>query len=79
MLAPWILASTEHVKLLDGVFGGSLGVTWTATSATIEVTTEDGRIPPLEPLQSDLEAAIPGFIDVDVVVSPAVEHDVLPR
>ena len=55
------------------------GVTWTAPSATIEVTTEDGRIPPLEPLQSDLEEAVPGFIDVDVVVSPAVEHDVLPR
>ncbi|MDZ8172005.1 TIGR00341 family protein [Microbacterium xanthum] len=54
-------------------------ITWTVTTATVDVTTEDGDIPPLEPLRQDLEAELPSFIEVDVVVSPAVEHVVLPR
>ncbi|MDZ8277042.1 TIGR00341 family protein [Microbacterium aquimaris] len=55
------------------------GITWTVTTATVDVSTEDGDIPPLEPLREDLEAQLPSFIEVDVVASPAVEYVVLPR
>ncbi len=49
-------------------------VEWSGTTATVDVTTDDGEIPPLDDLQAALATAIPGFVGVVVDVGQGVEY-----
>lgn len=48
-------------------------VTWSGLTATVDVTTDDGEVPPVDELKQSLEEAIPGFVGVVVDVGQGVE------
>lgn len=49
-------------------------VEWTGLSATLDVTTDDGTVPPIEDFKDALSTAIPSFVGVTVDVGQGVEH-----
>lgn len=49
------------------------GVDWSGTTATVEVTTDDGATPPIDDLRESLAAVIPSFIGVVIDVGQGVE------
>ena len=49
-------------------------VTWSGLTATVEVTTDDGRVPPVDNLQAALTTAIPSFVGVVMDVGQGVEY-----
>lgn len=48
-------------------------VAWSGLTATVEVTTDNGEVPPIDELKQSLQAAIPGFVGVVVDVGQGVE------
>jgi hypothetical protein len=51
-------------------------VQWSGVTATLDVTTDDGSVPPLEDLKQALATAIPSFVGVLLDVGQGVEHRV---
>ena len=49
-------------------------VAWSGLTATVEVTTDDGEVPPLDALQESLGEAIPGYVGVVVDVGQGSEY-----
>jgi hypothetical protein len=49
-------------------------VDWSGVSASLDVTTDDGSVPPIEDLQKALSTAIPSFVGVTIDVGQGVEH-----
>lgn len=52
------------------------GVDWSGSTATVEITTDDGTTPSLEDLQKALATAIPSYVGVVVDVGQGVEMPV---
>ncbi|MDY0910950.1 TIGR00341 family protein [Microbacterium sp. CFBP9034] len=48
-------------------------VTWSGATATVDVTTNDGEVPPVDELQKALSTAIPAFVGVVVDAGQGVE------
>lgn len=48
-------------------------VRWSATTATVDVTTTDGRTPPIDDLRDSLDDALPSFVGVVLDVGQGVE------
>lgn len=48
-------------------------VEWNGLTATVEVTTDDGEIPPIEGLEKSLAAVIPGYVGIVLDVGQGVE------
>jgi uncharacterized hydrophobic protein (TIGR00271 family) len=48
-------------------------VTWSGLNATVDVTTGDGQVPPIDELQKSLSTAIPSFVGVTVDVGQGTE------
>ncbi|GAA1993923.1 TIGR00341 family protein [Microbacterium pumilum] len=49
-------------------------VNWSGLSATVELTTDDGSVPPIDDLRDALSTAIPSYVGVTVDVGQGVEH-----
>jgi uncharacterized hydrophobic protein (TIGR00271 family) len=49
-------------------------VEWSGLTATLDVTTDDGAVPPVEDLKSTLSGAIPSFVGVVLDVGQGVEQ-----
>jgi uncharacterized hydrophobic protein (TIGR00271 family) len=49
-------------------------VDWSGLTATIAVTTDDGAVPSIDALRSELATAIPSYVGVVVDVGQGVEH-----
>jgi uncharacterized hydrophobic protein (TIGR00271 family) len=49
-------------------------VDWTGLSATLEITTDDGSVPPIDDLRSALSTAIPSYVALSIDVGQGVEH-----
>ena len=49
-------------------------VEWSGLQATIDVTTDDGTVPPIAELQQALHGAIPNYVGVIVDVGLGIEH-----
>ncbi|MGZ8804997.1 MAG: TIGR00341 family protein [Microbacterium sp.] len=75
-LARWSVAIQETaVTWLQDEEGARVyDVEWSGTTATIDVLTDDGSIPPVEDLQEKLSTAIPSFVGVVVDVGQGVEY-----
>jgi uncharacterized hydrophobic protein (TIGR00271 family) len=48
-------------------------VEWTGLTATVDITTDDGSVPPTDDLQTALSAALPSFVGVVLDVGQGVE------
>ncbi len=49
-------------------------VEWSGLTATLDITTDDGAVPPVDDLKSTLSAAIPSFVGVVLDVGQGVEQ-----
>ena len=49
-------------------------VQWSGIAATLDVTTDDGAVPPIEDLRDALSTALPGFVGLVVDVGQGVEY-----
>jgi len=49
-------------------------VEWSGFAATVDITTDDGEVPPIEDLQRALSTAIPSYVGVVIDVGQGVEH-----
>lgn len=49
-------------------------VQWTGLTATLDVTTDDGSVPPIEDLRTALSGAVPSFVGVVLDVGQGVEQ-----
>ncbi len=75
-LARWSAQIQETtVTWLDGQDGARVyGVQWSGLTATLDVTTDDGSVPPVDALQDALSTAIPSYVGVVVDVGQGVEY-----
>jgi uncharacterized hydrophobic protein (TIGR00271 family) len=75
-LARWSVAiqQTAVQWLQDDPGARVYEVEWSGTTATIDVLTDDGSIPPVEDLRDQLSTAIPSFVGVVVDVGQGVEY-----
>jgi uncharacterized membrane protein len=75
-LARWTVAIQQTaVTWLEDEQGARVyDVEWSGPTATLDVTTDDGAVPPIEDLRSALSTAIPGFVGVVVDVGQGVEY-----
>jgi hypothetical protein len=48
-------------------------VDWSGTTATVEVSTDDGTTPPIDELQKSIAKSVPSFVGVIVDVGQGVE------
>ena len=75
-LARWALTiqnvATDWLKGEDGA--RVYDVEWSGLTATLDITTDDGEVPPLDDLQQALSTAIPSFLGVVLDVGQGVEH-----
>ena len=74
-LARWSVAIQDAASqwLHDDDGARVYSVEWSGTTATVEVTTDDGATPPIDDLRESLATAIPSFIGVVVDVGQGVE------
>jgi len=74
-LARWSVAIQDAAThWLAGDDGSRVyGVEWSGTTATVEVTTDDGGTPAIDDLRDSLATAIPSFVGVVVDVGQGVE------
>jgi uncharacterized hydrophobic protein (TIGR00271 family) len=74
-LARWSVTiqetATDWLKDQDGA--RVYDVEWSGVTATVDVTTDDGTVPPIEDLQQSLSTAIPSFVGVVVDVGQGIE------
>ena len=49
-------------------------VQWSGLTATVDITTDDGEVPPIDDLQQALSTAIPSYVGVVIDVGQGVEH-----
>ncbi|WP_314508113.1 TIGR00341 family protein [uncultured Microbacterium sp.] len=49
-------------------------VEWSGLNATLDITTDDGQVPPLDDLQHSLSTAVPSFVGVVIDVGQGVEY-----
>jgi uncharacterized hydrophobic protein (TIGR00271 family) len=77
-LARWSVAIQETAVTWLSEQDGSrvYAVQWSGVTATLDVTTDDGSVPPLEDLKQALATAIPSFVGVLLDVGQGVEHRV---
>ena len=75
-LARWSLTIQETATdWLQGQDGARVyDVEWSGLTGTLDITTDDGMVPPIEDLRQDLSTVIPGYIGVIVDVGQGVEH-----
>lgn len=75
-LARWsVTLQTVATDWLRGEDGARVyDVEWSGLIATLDLTTEDGTVPPLDDLQRALSTAIPSFVGVVLDVGQGVEH-----
>ena len=75
-LARWSVTIQETaVAWLEDEPGARVyDVEWSGIAATLDVTTDDGAVPPIEDLRDALSTAIPGFVGVVVDVGQGVEY-----
>ena len=75
-LARWAVTiqdvATDWLKGEDGA--RVYDVEWSGVIATLDITTDDGEVPPLDDLQEALSTAIPSFLGVVLDVGQGVEH-----
>jgi hypothetical protein len=50
------------------------GLEWSGITATLDITTDDGEVPPIDDLQQALTTAVPSFLGVVIDVSQGIEH-----
>lgn len=74
-LARWSVAIQQTTAdwLEDSPGARVYDVEWNGLTATVEVTTDDGEIPPIEGLEKSLTAAIPGYVGIVLDVGQGVE------
>ena len=75
-LARWT-ATIEDVTadwLADDAGARVYAVTWSGVTATIDITTDDGEVPPIADLQDGLSTAIPAWVGVIVDVGQGHEY-----
>lgn len=74
-LARWSVAIQDAASqwLHDDDGARVYSVEWSGTTATVEVTTDDGATPPIDDFRDSLAAAIPSFVGVVVDVGQGVE------
>ena len=74
-LARWsVTIQTLTTQWLEGETDAQVyDVTWRGATATVDVTTADGRVPPIDELQKSLSTAIPDFIGVVLDVGQATD------
>ena len=75
-LAKWSVAIQETaVTWLDEQDGARVyDVEWSGLTATLDVTTDDGSVPPIEDYRQALATAVPSYVGVVVDVGQGVEH-----
>lgn len=64
--------ATDWLKGEDGA--RVYDVEWSGLTATLDITTDDGEVPPIDDLQQALSTAIPSFLGVVIDVGQGVEH-----
>jgi uncharacterized membrane protein len=64
--------ATDWLKGEDGA--RVYDVEWSGLTATLDITTDDGTVPPIDDLQQSLSTAIPSFLGVVIDVGQGVEH-----
>jgi uncharacterized hydrophobic protein (TIGR00271 family) len=77
-LARWSV-SIQHATtawLADEPGARVYDVDWNGLTATVDVTTEDGSVPPVDALREQLQAEIPSYVGVIVDVGQGVTHTV---
>ncbi|KRA23979.1 hypothetical protein ASD65_05750 [Microbacterium sp. Root61] len=74
--ARWsVTVQQETVRWLADVPGARVyNADWDGLSLTLNVTTEDGKLPPIDALQKQLSTAVPSFIGVVIDAGQAVEY-----
>jgi len=77
-LARWTVTIQETAVtwLKDEKGARVYDVGWSGSVATLDITTDDGSVPPIEDLKSALATAIPSYVGVVVDVGQGVEHTV---
>ncbi|MBB2974933.1 putative hydrophobic protein (TIGR00271 family) [Microbacterium endophyticum] len=70
-------SATEWLSEVDGARVG--GVKWTGLEATVRVATPDGTVPATSLLETELESALPEFVDVVVEVGVEATYRVSSR
>jgi uncharacterized hydrophobic protein (TIGR00271 family) len=75
-LARWsvVIQSAATDWLQDEEGARVYDVEWSGITATLDITTDDGAVPPVEDLKSTLSAAIPSFVGVVLDVGQGVEQ-----
>jgi len=75
-LAKWSVAIQETaVTWLDGQDGARVyDVGWSGLTATLDVTTDDGSVPPIEDYREALATVVPSYVGVVIDVGQGVEH-----
>jgi len=75
-LARWSVAiqDTAVTWLEDEPGARVYEVQWSGIAATLDVTTDDGAVPPIEDLRDALSTALPGFVGLVVDVGQGVEY-----
>ncbi|KJL45008.1 MULTISPECIES: TIGR00341 family protein [Microbacterium] len=74
-LARWSVSIQDAASdwLADDDGARVYGVDWSGTTATVEVTTDDGQTPPIDDFRDSLASVIPSFLGVVVDVGQGVE------
>jgi uncharacterized hydrophobic protein (TIGR00271 family) len=75
-LAKWSVAIQETaITWLDGQDGARVyDVEWSGLTATLDVTTDDGSVPPIEDYREALATVVPSYVGVVIDVGQGVEH-----
>ena len=75
-LAKWSVAIQETaVTWLDGQDGARVyDGEWSGLTATLDVTTDDGSVPPIEDYREALATVVPSYVGVVIDVGQGVEH-----
>lgn len=75
-LARWSVAIQQSaVTWLEDQKGARVyDIEWSGVTATLDVTTDDGSIPPLDELQTALSRVLPGYVGVVLDVGQGVER-----
>ncbi|KQO95818.1 TIGR00341 family protein [Leifsonia sp. Leaf264] len=74
--ARWSVAIQEATQTwLETEEGArTYGIEWSGFTATLDVTTDDGSVPPIDELQDAVADVVPSFVGVVIDVGQGVEH-----
>lgn len=75
-LARWgVTIQAVATDWLEGEDGARVyDIEWSGLTATLDITTDDGEVPPIDDLQQALSTAIPSALGVVIDVGQGVEH-----